>query len=260
MQTYKQSIAFDFLWECTGVVSKKYKSHDVADLVSAKKWQDSLLDINPEGSLLREIRDVMDELFIMDYIKKQELSVTQAFVKQVRFLLKSSPKVICSRNQNEDVSHSGTRTSATQSDGSSPLLSKVLVTIEDIKSSHELTEYNASELLEKLQAQLSDLDTFRSAAENTSIALKDLLSLKQQQASLVEAREAVKQGEETLRQGRAIMLFTIVTIIFVSARVRTCNVQRTDEHLATSFFFHWYLWHECDEPYWRGRGQSLRLV
>jgi hypothetical protein len=46
--------------------------------------------------------------------------------------------------------------------------------------------------------------------------LKDLLALKQQQAGVVEAREAVKQGEETLRQGRSIMLFTIVTIVFVS--------------------------------------------
>jgi hypothetical protein len=46
--------------------------------------------------------------------------------------------------------------------------------------------------------------------------LKDLLSLKQQQASIVEARETVKQAQETLRQGRAIMLFTVVTIIFVS--------------------------------------------
>lgn len=32
----------------------------------------------------------------------------------------------------------------------------------------------------------------------------------------LEAREAVEQGRETLRQGRTIMLFTVVTIIFVS--------------------------------------------
>jgi Mg2+ and Co2+ transporter CorA len=35
------------------------------------------------------------------------------------------------------------------------------------------------------------------------------------QAGVVEARESVKQGEESLRQGRSIMLFTIVTIIFL---------------------------------------------
>jgi hypothetical protein len=45
--------------------------------------------------------------------------------------------------------------------------------------------------------------------------LKDLLTLKQQQAGVVEAREAVKQATETLKQGRSIMLFTIITIIFL---------------------------------------------
>lgn len=45
--------------------------------------------------------------------------------------------------------------------------------------------------------------------------LKDLLTLKQQQAGVIEAREAVKQATETLKQGRSIMLFTVVTIIFL---------------------------------------------
>lgn len=42
------------------------------------------------------------------------------------------------------------------------------------------------------------------------------MSLKQQEASIVEARAALQQGEESVRQGRAIMAFTIVTIFFVS--------------------------------------------
>jgi len=46
--------------------------------------------------------------------------------------------------------------------------------------------------------------------------LKDLLTLKQQQAGVIEAREAVKQAALTLKQGQSIMLFTVVTIIFVS--------------------------------------------
>jgi len=53
-----------------------------------------------------------------------------------------------------------------------------------------------------------------------TIQLNDLLGLKQQQMGVVEARlearEAVEQGRETVRQGRTIMLFTVVTIIFVS--------------------------------------------
>jgi hypothetical protein len=53
-------------------------------------------------------------------------------------------------------------------------------------------------------------------ADKACVQLKDLLTLKQQQAGVIEAREAVKQAAETLKQGQSIMLFTVVTIIFVS--------------------------------------------
>jgi hypothetical protein len=72
-----------------------------------------------------------------------------------------------------------------------------------------------SRLLDSLQDQLLELKYLRDAAENSSLTLKDLLALKQQQAGVVEAREAVKHGEENLKRGLSIMLFTIVTITFV---------------------------------------------
>jgi hypothetical protein len=48
------------------------------------------------------------------------------------------------------------------------------------------------------------------------LQLKDLLALKQQQAGVIEAREAVRQATETFKQGKSIMLFTVVTIVFAS--------------------------------------------
>lgn len=45
--------------------------------------------------------------------------------------------------------------------------------------------------------------------------------LKQQQASIVEAREARVSAELTVSQGRAIMAFTVVTIFFVSTLAHT---------------------------------------
>jgi hypothetical protein len=90
----------------------------------------------------------------------------------------------------------------------------------------------ADALLKGIQDRISELNTLEDAARNTSAAvsilvsffsdaepydtqLKDLLTLKQQQAGVIEAREAVKQATETLKQGRSIMLFTVVTIVFV---------------------------------------------
>ena len=70
-----------------------------------------------------------------------------------------------------------------------------------------------------------------------SVAQVDgLLGLKQQQAGVVQAREAVRQAEETLRQGRSIMLFTVITIIFVSISMATKSLKMlTSPPLPLSF-------------------------
>jgi Mg2+ and Co2+ transporter CorA len=49
----------------------------------------------------------------------------------------------------------------------------------------------------------------------TRVQVNDLIGLKQQQASVIQAYQAIQQGEETVKQGKAIMLFTVMTIIFV---------------------------------------------
>lgn len=54
----------------------------------------------------------------------------------------------------------------------------------------------------------------------TSVQLSHLLSLKQQQASVIQAWQSIKQGEEGVKQGRSIMVFTTMTIIFVSTYPR----------------------------------------
>ena len=56
--------------------------------------------------------------------------------------------------------------------------------------------------------------------------LNGLLSLKQQQASIVEAKAAIRRADESVRQGRAIMAFTIVTIFFVSPNIITSYASR----------------------------------
>jgi hypothetical protein len=49
----------------------------------------------------------------------------------------------------------------------------------------------------------------------TIAQLQELLTLKQQQASIVEAKAALIRADESVRQGRAIIAFTVVTICFV---------------------------------------------
>ena len=40
--------------------------------------------------------------------------------------------------------------------------------------------------------------------------------MKQQQASIIEARAAIRRADESVTQGRSIIVFTVVTIFFVS--------------------------------------------
>ncbi len=162
------------------MVSKGYNSRDEAASASVKKWQETLLEINPEGDLLREIKDILDELFIMTLIKTQEETVICTFVKN------------CQRLQNwanpGDIDN--------KSDRSSPRLGPVKPTRRRMSSLGQVpyialdqqydpedvhwTQQCAGELLDNSQDQLMELQSLKNAVENTSFALKDLLALKQQ--------------------------------------------------------------------------------
>lgn len=40
--------------------------------------------------------------------------------------------------------------------------------------------------------------------------------MKQQQANIIEAKAAIRRADESVLQGRSIVVFTVVTIFFVS--------------------------------------------
>ncbi|KAI1370949.1 hypothetical protein F4677DRAFT_325871 [Hypoxylon crocopeplum] len=73
----------------------------------------------------------------------------------------------------------------------------------------------AKRLYFSIESKIGELRTLLRLAKKSTDALKDLLTLKQQQAGVIEAREAVRNGEEVYKQGQSIMLFTVITIIFL---------------------------------------------
>jgi hypothetical protein len=46
--------------------------------------QNTLLNINPEGNLLKEIKDILDELHILTRVKLQQQTVAESFVKHIK--------------------------------------------------------------------------------------------------------------------------------------------------------------------------------
>ncbi|KAK4164695.1 magnesium transport protein cora [Cladorrhinum sp. PSN259] len=180
--SYKQTAAFDQFLIYTHLASRDYKRQRYAS--SDNSTQNHLLNINPEGELLKEAKDIMDELHIMVRIKEQQKTVMMNLVRQIQG--RSGPMF-------------------TGLHGSSPdhlrVAQRVLAVDQRL-----LTEHGS---------RISELQALLQNAQLTSTGLKDLLTLKQQQASVIEAREAVKQAQLTLKQGQSIMIFTIVTIIFL---------------------------------------------
>ncbi|KKK12297.1 hypothetical protein ARAM_001383 [Aspergillus rambellii] len=63
-----------------------------------------------------------------------------------------------------------------------------------------------------------DLEDMASEAKTVQESLDSLLDLKQKQASIKEAETGRKQAEDTGKQANTIMVFTVVTIIFVSSK------------------------------------------
>ncbi|KAK6858117.1 Magnesium transport protein CorA- transmembrane region [Apiospora arundinis] len=184
--TNKQTVAFDRLWAWTEHWKDNIKKKNKSRMI---ELQVSLLDINPEGKLQREIKDIIEELEIMIHINRTHKTVLNSLIHQVTHIMGPKAKL---RNQ---FSKSSDRVDETD---------------------YDRFESKAGELLSKCKAILHPnlLGDLNSADGILTSQIKDLLALKQQQASVVQAWQAAQQTEETVAQGRSIMMFTVVTIVF----------------------------------------------
>ncbi|KAF7502109.1 hypothetical protein GJ744_007110 [Endocarpon pusillum] len=153
----------------------------------------SLFSITRETELLVEIKDIQDELSILQMVLKDQLAILQEFI-----LLTVRAKA---------------------------------VEWADKKNENEMSKRNAV-----VQSHLDRVEKMDKLAEKTYQALNQLLDLKQKQANVSQAEstaeqakaanvlsaESVKQAEaankqakETARQGKTVLVFTVVTIIFL---------------------------------------------
>ncbi|KAL7947725.1 hypothetical protein V8C42DRAFT_315409 [Trichoderma barbatum] len=147
------------------------------------------LNINPEGVLLKESQDIIEELNMMERIYKQQLTVVHELHKHMK-----------SRHDKSQRLDDGVTNSSAQSKTAN--ITKI-----------DLEE--ATYLIEKIENRVAEINDFQKAVTRTNEQLQALLSLKQQDASIVEARTALERADESVQQGRAIMAFTIVTIFFL---------------------------------------------
>ncbi|KAJ9148654.1 Ankyrin repeat protein [Pleurostoma richardsiae] len=211
--SHRQTNAFEHLWHWTKKACTIYRS--MRKNVDASQLHVPLLDIHPEGKLQKEINDIIDELDMMIHINKKQREVIRRFQKQVEHIMDPSGDFRAMRRDWDEANGLASPRSSSTSNGqfSSP-------PADDSDKAQKRNQFvwftsNASELISEVEDRLEELNGLRQSAERTATSVKDLLDLKQQQASVVQTWQSVKQAEETVKQGRAIIMFTTVTIVFL---------------------------------------------
>ncbi|KAH6712755.1 hypothetical protein BKA61DRAFT_484150 [Leptodontidium sp. MPI-SDFR-AT-0119] len=209
-------ISFESFWRQLHKLSSS--DHQQADFeATARKY----LNINPEGELLRETHDIIEELRMMSHIFNEQLHVVDQFTNHLKNLREKEEKKKTAEVKMLDVmvevqklgavaNQPQTSDRATVAKETADSGSRTTISIPE--STIQLAQDVGHEISSRL-AELQKLE--HSTVYVSDQQLKDLLSLKQQQASIIEAKYALKRADESVTQGRSIMLFTIVTIIFL---------------------------------------------
>ncbi|RYP79936.1 hypothetical protein DL769_002695 [Monosporascus sp. CRB-8-3] len=194
--TYKQTAAFDQFLVYSHLASR---GQGRPSTFGRRRWDaavthNTLLTINPEGGLLKEAKDIIDEIHIILKIQSQQQMVMKTFVKHVNQILLRRCRESAKNRAPIDVAEKPE---------------------DPEEDSAQRTLRRAQDLLDDVDDRTKELVGLLNSAKTTSNALKDLLTLKQQQAGVIEAREAVKIASETKKQGQYIVMFTGITIIFL---------------------------------------------
>ena len=137
---HRQTSAFDRLWNWTDEARKVYRVKDKGD---ASDLHVPLLDINPEGKLEREIKDIIEELDIMIHITKTQKDILEKFVTYATNKL-NSPKPEPKENANNRM----------------------------------WFKHNADEHLANITERIEKMKELRETAENTATSVSGSLALK----------------------------------------------------------------------------------
>ncbi|KAK7974435.1 hypothetical protein PG989_016283 [Apiospora arundinis] len=214
------AVASDTFWRHT----KLYNKNMLPKTIGTK-----YLDINPEGALLKEAQDIAEELKMMKRIYNEQLKVVKDFKRHLHYpqgrrtekadsayqIQKLLLDLVSARDKpphnNEDDRDEEDYDEESHDE------------VETLKHrQHQLvyqtqddTLHEAEGVLELVKSRRAEIIELEQSAMHTCRQLEGFLTLKQQQASIVEAKAALHRAEESVKQGRAIMAFTVVTIFFL---------------------------------------------
>jgi len=180
-----------------------------------------------EGKLQREIKDILDELDIMINITKQQKDLIQRFCKHVENILDpdgrwchgSEDQFLAQDDESEEEAVPTPERNDRSDEMQERKKDKDRVQREKLcdrkrrKKHLDWFRVQSQDLVSEVENRMDELEGLRESAKNTAQSVNDLQSMKQQQA---QAWESVKLAEDAMRQNGPILVFTIITIVFVS--------------------------------------------
>ncbi|EEH19036.2 hypothetical protein PABG_01355 [Paracoccidioides brasiliensis Pb03] len=197
---------FDFFERSIGaVIDKETQCFEAFATRLAKTSSGSIassevFSISNETKLLVEVKDIIDELGILHMILSDQAKPAEDFSK-----LFAEHKKIKNGSINDENSSSIRY----------PVLENHLYRVEKMQKLANQTYkalYNLLDLKQK-QNNVSEALSARKQAETASDQAKATTELTER--GLENANLARKQADETIRQGRTVLVFTVVTIIFL---------------------------------------------
>ena len=161
-------------------------------LQTAEELLRKSLNIKYEWSVLMEAQNVIDQLQIMQEIFTQQITVMGDFERALR-------ATILAAGGANNTQGGPTNTVPVEQD-----------------TRFKSTLDRASALISEMRLRRDELSNLEKRQANTRTQLRELLDMKQQQSGIIEAKAAIRRADESVLQGRSIVVFTVVTIFFVS--------------------------------------------
>ncbi|KAJ4419796.1 hypothetical protein N0V82_004731 [Gnomoniopsis sp. IMI 355080] len=182
----KHSFGAEQYWEWARIFSRLAHTdvdNGLSDLIVP------FLDIGKEGELQGQIKSINRDLEIMHRITTEQKDVVEKFEKTMQHSTwrKFTPDV-------------------------EPLLMEIHSNIEDIEDMRRSADDISGSVSQNLSGYILVVFSER-LADNTQ--LDYLISLKQQQVTVVQAWQSMKQGEDNQRQNITLLVFTVVTVVFL---------------------------------------------
>ncbi|KAK0392707.1 hypothetical protein NLU13_2202 [Sarocladium strictum] len=185
-------------------------------LESAEQLLRKSLNIGVEWNILVEAQNIIEELQVMQEIFSQQITVLKDCHKALKTIhWNASPKVDYFGKEDPFPSINSGGGGGGGDDGSPLSPRAVMSSSETALALQDAAMDRMASLIADMEQRREELASMEKLQNKTRSQLRELLDMKQQQSNIIEAKAAIRRADESVLQGRSIVVFTVVTIFFL---------------------------------------------